>query len=161
MGCMHEFVEKKNSITKIIQFKPYFRDMYNKNRSCCFEDIAVSKRIKDLAYAPQRYHSEARSLMRMILTWDAVLTTAVQVPLCRGATSPEGASMLQTIERCTDEMALQVGMLGDMALECSQFVSKCDVDELDEGRSMSDVWVMSKQCLRGCSTKGCAHKSQS
>ena len=137
--CMHEFIEKKDSITKIITFKPYFREMYNKNRSRCFEDIAVSKRIKDLAYAPQRYHSEARSLMRMIITWDAVLTTAVQVPLVRGATSPEGASMLQTIGKCTDEMALQLGMLGDMALECSQFVSHCDVDELDEGGFMSDV----------------------
>ena len=68
--CMHEFIEKKDSIVKVIQFKPYFRDMYNKNRSRCFEDIAVSKRIKDLAYAPQRYHSEARSLMRMIITWE-------------------------------------------------------------------------------------------
>ena len=136
---MYELIEKPNSITKIIQYKTFFKDMYNKNRTTCVEDIAVSKRIKDLAYAPHRYHSEARTLLRLIITWDAALTTAVQVPLVRGATSAEGASMLQTIETCTDEIALQLGMLGDMALECSQFVSRCDVDEPDEGGLMSDL----------------------
>ena len=99
--CMHEFIEKQNSITKIIQYKPTFKDMYSQNRTTCFEDVAVSSRIKDLAYAPHRYHSESKALLRLVLTWDAALTTAAQVPLVRGATSPEGASMIQTISKCT------------------------------------------------------------
>ena len=137
--CMHEFIEKQNSITKIIQYKPTFKDMYSQNRTTCFEDVAVSSRIKDLAYAPHRYHSESKALLRLVLTWDAALTTAAQVPLVRGATSPEGASMIQTISKCTAEMALQLGMLADMALECSQLVQQCDVDEPDEAELMDNV----------------------
>lgn len=53
------------------------------------EDVSISTKIKDFAFAPHRYNSEAKTLLRLVLTFDATMTTAAQVILLRGASSEE------------------------------------------------------------------------
>lgn len=100
----HEFIEKKDSITKVIQFRPGIKDMYTENRLKVVEDYVISQKIRDFAFAPHRYHTEARVLVRLVLTFDATLTTAAQVILLRGRTSPEGASCAQTLSMLNEEV---------------------------------------------------------
>ncbi len=80
-SVMHHFVEKHKSLAKIICYSDGIKDMFCRNRRTCYEDIQISARIRDFAYAPHRYNSEAKVLSRLVLTLDASLTTAVQVSL--------------------------------------------------------------------------------
>ena len=131
-GILDEFIEKAKSITKQITYSPVIKDMYVANRSKCVEHVELSSRIRDFAYAPHRYNSEAKVLLRIALTLDAVLTTCCQVISLRGASTPEGSACLQTMMRVDDEMLLQLGMVADASLELDAFVRTCDKSDLDE-----------------------------
>ena len=138
-NILHELVEKNNSITKLIQYRPAIKAAYAENRKTCFEDVTVSQRVRDFAFAAHRYHTESRVLLRLVLTWDATITTAAQTILLRGHTSPEGASCLLTLTNLDSEMCLQLGMMADMAQETSKFVALCDCDDLDESELANQI----------------------
>ena len=138
-AIIHQFIEKTNSITKIITFKPFFKDLYVKNREHCKEEIEISTRIRDMAYAPQRYHSECSVIVRSCITFDAVMVTAAQVIAIRGATSPEGAACVELFSFATPEVGVQLGMLGDASFEMYRLVSFLDTDGLDEGEALGRI----------------------
>jgi len=78
-SIMRQFVEKNKSITKIIQYSPAIKDMFCENRKKCTEEINISPAVRDFCYASHRYHTEAKVLMRLVLTFDATIETASQV----------------------------------------------------------------------------------
>ena len=55
-----QMIEKPNSLTTCSTYKPMVKDLFTQNRPLCYEDVKISKDIKDFAYAPQRYNSEAK-----------------------------------------------------------------------------------------------------
>lgn len=124
----YQFVRKANSICKMLTFKPFVQDMYVAARKTCSESVQISPKIRDFAYAPQRYSSEAKSLTRMVLTFDAVCLTLNQVILARGPSSTEGQASAETLTFLTDEVALQLAMLADVALQLDSTVHACDQD---------------------------------
>ena len=124
----YQFVHKTYSICKMLTHKPFVQDMFVAARDACKEPVAISQKIRDFAYAPQRYSSEAKSLSRLVLTFDAACTVLNQVIKTRGATSDEGKASAETLEFLTDEAALQLAMLGDVALQLDATVHICDKD---------------------------------
>ena len=126
------FIEQKKSITKLITYSDQIKDMYTEARKGCHEHVEISKLIRDFAYAPHRYNSEAKVLLRLVLTLDAVLTVACQVLVVRGPTSDEGRAITEMMEMLDDEVVLQLGMMADAALEIDTFVRFGDTSDLDE-----------------------------
>jgi hypothetical protein len=131
-AIIQQFVEKPQSITKLIMYSHSIKDMYSANRLHCAEDVDIGKSIRDFAYAPQRISSETKVLIRLALTFDASMTTAAQVITMRGAKSVEGQSCVETLEFLDDEVVLQLGMLADAAHEVDRLVRKFDQSDLDE-----------------------------
>ena len=82
----------------------------------------IAARIRDFSYAPQRFVSEAKTLVRLVLCFDAAISTLSQVASARGPTSDEGAASVATLEFLTDEVMLQTGMLADAAMVTLSFV---------------------------------------
>ena len=137
---LHELVEKEKSFTKLITYSQPIKEMFAANKEKCHADIEVSKALKDFAYSPVRFNSEAKALVRMVLTFDACLTTLGQVVQLRGATSTEGAAALETLSFIDTEVAVQLGMMAEAAREGERFVQSCDARDFDEGElpSMAD-----------------------
>ena len=156
-AVMHEFIEKANSIAKKITNSDVIKNMYVANRTKCKEDISISPAIRDFAYAPHRYNSEANTLTRICLTLDATLTTACQVVSLRGPTSAEGAACAATMHSLTNERLLQLGMMADAALEIDYFVHTLDAAEFDEA-NLRDLIDMLNAKLRRLFIDGqCIH----
>ena len=129
---LHVFIEQKKSITKLITYSDQIKDMYTKAREGCHEHIEISKLISDFAYAPHRYNSEAKVLLRLVITLDAVLTVASQVVVIRGHSSEEGKAVIEMMEMLDDEVVLQLGMMAEAAVELDAFVRFGDESNLDE-----------------------------
>ena len=118
-----QLVEKQHSVARLIANSPQIKELYSDFRSKATEPVKISKAIRDLAFAPQRYSSEAKVLARLVLTWDAVLGVLTSVPTIRGPRSSEGAACLDTLRFLDSEKVLQLGMLADSALELHQAVA--------------------------------------
>ena len=91
------FVEKPQSIARLINNSEAVKDLYGNFRKKTDELVPISKNIRDLAFAPQRYSSESKVLARLVLTWDAVLGVLTALPEIRGRTSTEGNACLETL----------------------------------------------------------------
>ena len=127
-----QLVEKQHSVARLIANSPQIKELYSDFRSKATEPVKISKAIRDLAFAPQRYSSEAKVLARLVLTWDAVLGVLTSVPTIRGPRSSEGAACLDTLRFLDSEKVLQLGMLADSALELHRVVKALDSDDFDE-----------------------------
>ena len=127
-----EFLEKPNSVARLINNSQVIRDLYADFRKKVREPVAISKHIRDLAFAPQRYSSESKVLARLVLTWDSVLGVLSSVPDIRGNTSSEGIACLATLHFVTSEKALLLSMLADAALELHRVVRAFDTGDCDE-----------------------------
>lgn len=127
-----QLVEKQHSVARLIVNSQQIKELYNDFRSKSKEPVKISKAVKDLAWAPQRYSSEAKVLARLVLTWDSVLGVLTAVPTIRGPRSPEGQACLETLRFLDPEKVLQLGMLADSALELHRVVRSFDADDFDE-----------------------------
>ena len=158
---MNEFVDKKKSIVKQIKDSHVVKDIYTANRDKCTEPVKLSRAIRDFAWNPQHYDSEAQVLCRLVLTFDATMCTAAQVVHLRGATSEEGAANLVMLQRADAEMCLQLGMMADGALETRSIVEIADKDDVDEAEFPDELErynaVMHKMFIEGMVmyTPGC------
>ena len=126
------FVEKPHSIARLISNSESVKDLYVNFRKKSDELVPISKNIRDLAFAPQRYSSESKVLARLVLTWDAVLGVLTSLPEIRGRTSTEGNACLETLAFLTPEKALLLAMLADAALELHRVVRAFDAEVCDE-----------------------------
>ena len=132
-------VEKPHSVARLIVNFSGIKELYNDFRSKTTEPVKISKAIKDLAFAPQRYSSEAKVLARLVLTWDSCLAILTSVPTMRGPRSPEGAACLETLRFLDNEKMLQLGMLADSALELHRVVKDLDSDNFDEAEFPAEL----------------------
>ena len=119
---VQQFVEKPHSVARLINNSETIKDLYSDFRKKSEEKVAISKNIRDLAWAPQRYSSESKVLARLVLTWDAVLGVLTSVPEIRGRTSVEGMACLETLRFLDTGTVLLLSMLADAALELHRVV---------------------------------------
>ena len=85
----------------------------------------IAPRIRDFSYAPQRFVSEAETLARLVIYFDAAMSTLSQVAAARGPASEEGSASVETLEFLTEEVMLQMGMLADAAMDTYSLVREC------------------------------------
>ena len=133
-NVMDQFVEKKYSISSLIMFFPTIKELYVINRKRCTEDVEISSDIRDFAFSSIRWEAEAKCLMRAVITFDATISTAAQVPQVKGPRSTEGASCIELMTDLDDEMCLSLGMMGDAALEIDKFTCARDDADMDEAK---------------------------
>ena len=129
---VQQFVEKPHSVARLINNSETIKDLYSDFRKKSEEKVAISKNIRDLAWAPQRYSSESKVLARLVLTWDAVLGVLTSVPEIRGRTSVEGMACLETLRFLDTGTVLLLSMLADAALELHRVVRAFDTETCDE-----------------------------
>ena len=119
-------IQKHKSIAKQLDASPFAAELFAANRDRCGKESApIAPRIRDFSYAPQRFVSEAKTLARLVLCFDAAMSTLSQVAAARGRTSEEGAASVETLEFLTEEVMLQMGMLADAAMETFSLVREC------------------------------------
>ena len=104
----NRFVNGPKSISKPITYSPSIKDMYTRNRARCFEQVRISDQIRDFAFFSEvRYDSESQPMLRICLTFDAVMTTAAQVAQLRGRGTEEGVACAALVLETDDEACLQ------------------------------------------------------
>ena len=128
----NRFVDGPKSISKLITYSHSIKDMYTRNRARCFEQVRISDQIRDFAFSEVRYDSESQPMLRICLTFDAVMTTAAQVAQLRGRGTEEGMACAVLVLETDDEACLQFGMMSEAALENYHLTKDWDVDDLDE-----------------------------
>ena len=116
----------------MLQFSPVAKDLFAANQGACDAGIVIGSSIRDFAFAPQRFASEAKTLCRLVITFDAAMTTASQMIAHRGRQCPEGAACLDTLEFVNEETCIQLGMLADAAMQAQGLIRTCDDPEADE-----------------------------
>ena len=129
----HEFITKTKSIAKQLEYMPFVAELFAANRLRCTDNIRIAQHIRDFSYAPQRFASEAKTLGRLIICFDAAMATVSQVADIRGPTSDEGAAAVATLNFLSEEVMLQLGMLADAAMQTFNLVRECDI--------LSAVWL--------------------
>ena len=100
-------VERKKSLAKILTYSQELKEMYTTNRKNCDEFIALPASIRDFAFAPQRYSSMCKTFLRMVLTINAALVSAVQVIHMRGHASIEGKACIELMQNVDVEFLVQ------------------------------------------------------
>ena len=129
---VNELLVKPQSVARLIAYSGNFKDLYSHLRQKSQEQVRISQRIQDLAWAPQRYASEAKVLVRMVLTWPAILALLQAVPSIRGMSSSEGQACLQTLQWLSTERVVQLSLMADAALELANLVRELDRSDLNE-----------------------------
>ena len=127
-----QFVTKEKSIAKLLQYSPVAKDLFIANQQACDAGIVIGSNIRDFAFAPQRFASEAKTLCRLVITFDAAMTTASQLIAHRGRQCPEGVACQETLDFVNEETCIQLGMLADAALQAQGLIRVCDDPEADE-----------------------------
>ena len=118
-------IQKPKSIANQLDFSPYATELLVANRARCGEPVMIAPHLRDFSYAPQRFVSEAKTLARLVIYFDAAMSTLSQVAAARGPTSEEGSASVETLEFLTEEVMLQMGMLADAAMETYSLVREC------------------------------------
>ena len=125
-------MEKPNSIARLITNSAIFKELYVKLREKTDHQINVSKKLRDLAWAPQRYASESKALGRIVLTWPAILALLQAIPQVRGNAAAEAQACLETLQWLNTEKIVQLSLMADAALELANLVRELDRSDLNE-----------------------------
>ena len=82
--------------------------------------------MKDLSYAKQRFDSTARPLGRMVVHFEALLQTAMDIVRERGPSTKEHQSANRALELLDTEAMLQLGMVADACEAVVRFIRFLD-----------------------------------
>lgn len=129
---LNQILEKPNSIARLITNSAIFKELYVKLREKTDHQINVSKKLRDLAWAPQRYASESKALGRIVLTWPAILALLQAIPQVRGNAAAEAQACLETLQWLNTEKIVQLSLMADAALELANLVRELDRSDLNE-----------------------------
>ena len=83
----HQMIQKPKSIAKQLDASPFAAELFAANRAQCGESVMIAQHIRDFSYAPQRFVSEAKTLARLVICFDAAMSTLSQVAAARGRQS--------------------------------------------------------------------------
>ena len=120
------FITRSKSIAKLLDSTPVAAELFANNQQRCLQQVPTSSAIRDFSYAPQRFASEAKVLCRLVLHFDAAMSTAAQLVDLRDPTSAEGAACIATLDFATAEVMLQLTLLADAAMQTFDLVRECN-----------------------------------
>jgi hypothetical protein len=122
------------SITKLIAHSTNFKALFNARASINEESAIDCRKIKDLNYAKNRFQSTQKPLGRFVLTFDALLATAVEIATRRAGTEP-AKSAAAFLAEVTEEDLLTIAMLADAGDESAAIVRFFDSETYDVAES--------------------------
>ena len=156
MSTLRKLICGTGAITKLIAHSTNFKTLFNARASINEESAIDCQKIKDLNYAKNRFHSTQKPLGRFILTFDALLATAVEIATRRSGTVPGkfAANFLMTV---TEEDILTIAMLADAGDESGAIVRffDCETYDVAESAIVISSYLKRIDCLflrRGCLT---------
>ena len=123
----NRFLWDYDSIASLIQHNPSVTDAWTSSS----RGEEAASQIKALRFRRHRFDSQAEPLTRLVVAFDAVLTTASAVSHAR-KTDCVGQSAAAFLEWVTDESALQVAMLADASDQVMMLVRSNDQDQPDQ-----------------------------
>jgi hypothetical protein len=120
-ATIQKVISGKTSITKLIAYSENFRVMFNERARANTESKIDCRRLKDLNHAKHRFQSTQKPLGRFVLTFDALIATAVEISV-RRKNDPRKRAM-DFLEGVTEEDYLTIAMLADAGDESAAIVS--------------------------------------
>ena len=70
---------KPKSIAKQLDASPFAAELFAANRAQCGESVMIAPHIRDFSYAPQRFVSEAKTLARLVIYFDAAMSSSARL----------------------------------------------------------------------------------
>ena len=128
-AAIQKVISGKTSITKLIAYSENFRVMFNERARANTESKIDCRRLKDLNHAKHRFQSTQKPLGRFVLTFDALIATAVEISV-RRKNDPRKRAM-DFLEGVTEEDYLTIAMLADAGDESATIVRFFDQEDYD------------------------------
>jgi hypothetical protein len=156
MSTLVKFICGKESITKLIAYSTNIKALFNARAAINEESAIDCRKIRDLNYAKNRFHSTQKPLGRFVLAFDALLATAVEVANRRAGTDPAKRAV-RFLQSVTEEDLLTIALLADAGDESAAIVRFFDCETYDVAESAVIISTFLKRidCLflrRGCLT---------
>ena len=124
-----KLISGTTSITKLIADSDNVRTMFNERVRANDQSKIDCLRLKDLNHAKHRFQSTQRPLGRFVLTFDALLATAVEISVPRKNERRNLA--MDFLEGVTEEDFLTIAMLADAGDESAVVVRFFDQENYD------------------------------
>jgi hypothetical protein len=113
----------RGSLARLVQHSPQFQEKFKHHQR---RHSPAGKPVKDLSYAKQRFDSTARPLGRMVVHFEALLQTAMDIVRERGPSTKEHQSANRALELLDTEAMLQLGMVADACEAVVRFIRFLD-----------------------------------
>jgi hypothetical protein len=81
LSTLVKFICGKDSITKLIAYSSNIKALFNARAAINAESAIDCRKIRDLNYAKNRFHSTQKPLGRFVLAFDALLATLSKSPI--------------------------------------------------------------------------------
>ena len=108
------YVVGRDSFANLVAHSTVFRKVFNARARAQTVSPVDGQRMTDLQYATQRFSSSQKPLGRVVLFWDASLSTSYEIIVLRKASKPAVARRAQLYLDGQDaERFLQVAMMAD------------------------------------------------
>ena len=113
----------RGSLARLVKHSPPFQEKFKHHQR---QLSPAGKLVKDLSYAEQRFDSTARPLGRMVVHFEALLQTAMDIVRQRGPSTKEHQSANHALELLSTEAMLQLGMVADACEAAVHFIRCLD-----------------------------------
>ena len=154
---LNDLVFKKKSAVHIIQNSIQHRHLFQQQGTRVEREVDTA--IIDLGFAPHRFESRLKPLVRICLCLDQFLTTCVSIAVSR-ASMGEGKKMCSVLNRVTPESLFMVALLADAVSEGLQFLRRVDKEETHTETLFADVQEYRLRLLALFGEHGCAYDAQ-
>ena len=151
-----KLISTRGSITRLIANSSNLKTLFNARASINEESAIDCRKIRDLCYAKHRFNSTQKPLGRVVLMFDALLATAVEIAIRRAGREPAtfAVAFLRTV---TEEDLLTVAMLADAGDESAAIVRffDCETYDVAESAVVISAYLNRIDCLflrGGCLT---------
>ncbi len=124
------FVGGQGSMTKLIQHSPDIGRIFNAKIRDMEEPQVKGPHMRNLNFVKPRFNSTQAPLARMVLFFDAVFATAVEVALVRAGREPAERA-LAWLEGLTEEAFIQAAMIADAGEENLRITRYFDSEDYD------------------------------
>jgi len=156
LSTLVKFICGKDSITKLIAYSSNIKALFNARAAINAESAIDCRKIRDLNYAKNRFHSTQKPLGRFVLAFDALLATAVEVANRRAGTDPAKRAV-KFLQSVTEEDLLTIALLADAGDESGAIVRffDCETYDVAESTVIISTFLNRIDCLflrRGCLT---------
>ena len=113
----------RGSLAMLVKHSPQFQEKFKHHQ---LRHSPAGNPVKDLSYAKHRFDSTARPLGRMVVHFEALLQTAMDIVRERGPSTKEHQSANRALELLDTEAMLQLGMVADACEAVVRFIRFLD-----------------------------------